>query len=131
MRRFDGPGVTRLQKAHLNDIERRITMKRIIQGLVLATLVTTAQATSFPYDGELVALPAQWTYADRNPVAGNMTGSPFPAGDSELVALPAQSTYADANPVTGTLTGPFASGDGELVALPAQSTYADRYAMEI
>ena len=72
-------------------------MKRIIQGLVLATLVTTAQASPFPAgaDGELVALPAQWTYADRNPVTGNMTGSSFPAGDSELVALPAQSTYAD------------------------------------
>ena len=104
-------------------------MKRIIQGLVLATLVTTAQAGQ--YDGELVALPAQWTYADRNPVAGNM-GSAFPAGDSELVALPAQSTYAGSN--AGSINAQTGSntigGDGELVALPAESTYADRFAME-
>jgi hypothetical protein len=107
-------------------------MKRIIQGLVLATLITTAQASPFPNDGELVALPAQWTHADRNPVAGNMTESSFPAGDSELVALPAESTYADRN--AGSISvqtgGTSIGGDGELVALPAQSTYAERFAME-
>ena len=107
-------------------------MKRIIQGLVLATLVTTAQASPFPSEGEPVPLPAQWTYADRNPVAGNMTGSSFPAGDSELVALSAESTYADryAGSISVQASNGPIGGDGELVALPAQSTYAERFAME-
>ena len=69
-------------------------MKRIIQGLVLATLITTAQASPFPADGEPVALDAQSTYADRNADKGIATGSSFP-GDGEPVALAAQSTYAD------------------------------------
>jgi hypothetical protein len=113
----------------LHGIEKEITMKRVIQVLVLATLVTTAQASPFPADGELVPLAAQSTYADRH--AGNMQGGNWSASEGELVALPAQSTYADRHANEASRTGSaFPGGDGELVALPSQSTYADRFAME-
>ena len=108
-------------------------MKRIIQGLVLATLVTTAQASPFPGNGDPVPLPAEWTYADRHAVEpGAMAGGSF-GGDGELVALPARSTYADrhagdANTMTGSAFP--IDGDGELIPLPARSTYADRFATE-
>ena len=104
-------------------------MKRVIQGLILATLVTAAQASPFPAEGEPVPLAAQSTYADRH--AGNMRGGNWSASESELVALPAQSTYNDRHVnEASTIGSAFPAGDGELVALPAQSTYADRFAME-
>ena len=104
-------------------------MKRVIQGLVLATLVATAQASPFPAEGEPVPLAAQSTYADRH--AGNMTGGNWTASEGELVALPSQSTYTDRHANEPSRIGSaFPAGDGELVALPAQSTYVDRFAME-
>lgn len=56
-------------------------MKRIIQGLVLATLISTAQASPFPADGETIfSVPAEWTYADRHAGEPNiLVGSAFPA----------------------------------------------------
>ena len=70
-------------------------MKRIIQGLVLATLISTAQASPFPEGGEPSGLAPEWTYADRHSGGGNMqVGSAFPEG-GEPSGLPAQSTYAD------------------------------------
>lgn len=101
-------------------------MKRVIQGLVLAALFTTAQAAPFPADGELVPLAAQSTYADRH--AGNMQGGGWSPSEGELVALPARSTYADRHAGEASKIGAAFPGDGELVALPSQSTYADRFA---
>jgi hypothetical protein len=70
-------------------------MKRIIQGLVLATLISTAQASPFPDNGDPVNLPAHWTYADRHAGESNtQEGSAFP-DNGDPVNLPAQSTYAD------------------------------------
>ena len=71
-------------------------MKRIIQGLVLATLISTAQASPFPADAESsYSPPVAWTYADRHAGEPNMlVGSAIPA-DAESSSLSAQSTYAD------------------------------------
>lgn len=104
-------------------------MKRVIQGLVLATLMTTAQASPFPAEGEPVPLAAQSTYAERH--SGNMQGGSWFPSEGELVALRAQSTYAERHANEASRTGSaFPGGDGELVALPSQSTYIDRFAME-
>jgi hypothetical protein len=71
-------------------------MKRIIQGLVLAALVSTAQASPFPADGETIfSVPAEWTYADRHAGEPNtLVGSAIPA-DGEASSLAVESTYAD------------------------------------
>jgi sulfur carrier protein ThiS len=106
-------------------------MKRIIQGLVLATLISTAQASPFPADGEPVNLPAQWTYADRHAGEGNVQLSSAIPGNGEQVNLPAQSTYADAHAGEGNMQlGSAFPADGEPVNLSAQSTYADRFATD-
>ena len=106
-------------------------MKRIIQGLVLATFVSTAQASPFPESGDPVTLPAQSTYADMH--AGKphpQLGSAIPeSGDP--VTLPAKSTYADrfAGETDVSMESAI-PGNGDPVTLPAQSTYADQFAAE-
>ena len=106
-------------------------MKRIIQGLVLATLISTAQASPFPGNGDPVELPAQWTYADRHAGEGNMQmGSAIP-GNGDPVELSALSTYADR--CAGEVQVGLASaipGNGDPVELPALSTYADQFATD-
>jgi len=103
-------------------------MKRVIQGLVLATLMTTAQASPFLAEGEPVPLAAQSTYAERH--SGNMQGGSWSPSEGELVALRAQSTYTDRHANEASRIGSAFPGGGELVALPSQSTYIDRFAME-
>ncbi len=104
-------------------------MKRIIQGLVLATLITTAQASPFPGNGDPVELPPVWTHADNQ--TGPVTGSSFP-GNGDPVELAAQSTYADAHAgEPNTMVGSAIAGNGDPVSLDSLSTYADRYAMEL
>jgi hypothetical protein len=106
-------------------------MKRIIQGLVLATLISTAQASPFPDNGDPVSLPVQWTYADRHAgeVVGDM-GSAIP-GNGDPVNLPTESTYADrfAGEVIVDM-GSAIAGDGDPVSLPTESTYADQFTAE-
>ena len=106
-------------------------MKRIIQGLVLATLISTAQASPFPGNGDPVELPAQWTYADRHAGEGNMqVGSAIP-GNGDPVELPALSTYADRFAGEGDVQlGSAIPGNGDPVELPALSTYADQFATD-
>jgi len=103
-------------------------MKRIIQGLVLAALVTTAQAAPFPAEGEPVALASQSTYADRHVGERSAIGNAF-AADGEPAALVSQSTYADRHTGERSTIGNAFPADGEPVALSSQSTYADRHAM--
>jgi hypothetical protein len=108
-------------------------MKRIIQGLVLATLISTAQASPFPADGDAdYSLPARSTYADRH--AGDRdigVGSPFPAG-GESIGLPAKWTYADRHAGDRDMrVGSAFPADGDAnYGLPARSTYADRFATD-
>ena len=106
-------------------------MKRIIQGLILATLISTAQASPFPGNGDPVSLPVQWTYADRHAgeVVGDM-GSAIP-GNGDPVSLPVESTYADrfAGEVIVDM-GSAIPGNGDPVSLPTESTYADRFATD-
>jgi len=70
-------------------------MKRIIQGLVLATLISTAQASPFPGNGDPVSLPAESTYADRFAGEVHVGLDSAIAGNGDPVSLPALSTYAD------------------------------------
>jgi sulfur carrier protein ThiS len=106
-------------------------MKRIIQGLVLATLISTAQASPFPDNGDPVSLPAQWTYADRHAGEGNMqVGSAIP-GNGDPVSLPAELTYADQFAGEGDVQlGSAIPGNGDPVSLPAELTYADQFATD-
>jgi hypothetical protein len=69
----------------------------LIQGLALATLISTAQASPFPADGDAdYSLPARSTYADRHAGDRDMrVGSAFPADGDADYSLPARSTYAD------------------------------------
>jgi hypothetical protein len=108
-------------------------MKRIIQGLVLATLISTAQASPFPADGDAdLSLPALSTYADRHAGDRNIpVGSAFPVG-GEPLGMPAQWTYADRHAgdrVTRVGSAFPADGDANY-GLPARSTYADRFATD-
>src|SRR4030095_664947 len=99
-------------------------MKRIIQGLVLATLVSTAQASPFPADGEgVLGIPVEWTYADKHAVEPNgFVGSAIPVG-SESFAFPAQSTYADKHAgEPNRLVGSAIPEDGEAFMLQARET---------
>ena len=106
-------------------------MKRIIQTLVLATLISTAQASPFPANGDPVFLPAEWTYADRHAGEGNVQlGSAIP-GNGDPVSLPTESTYADAHTGEGDMQlGSAIPGNGDPVSLPSLSTYADRFATD-
>ena len=106
-------------------------MKRIIQGLVLGTLISTAQASPFPDNGDPVSLPAQWTYADRHAGgADGQVGSAIP-GNGDPVNLPAKSTYADGFAGEGNMQlGSAIPENGDPVNLPAKSTYADQFAAE-
>lgn len=104
-------------------------MKRIIQGLILAALISTAQASPFPGNGDPVNLPVEWTYADRH--AGEDVrdmGSAIP-GNGDPVSLPVESTYADrfAGEV-GVDMGSAIPGNGDPVGLQTESTYADQFA---
>jgi hypothetical protein len=106
MRRFEGPWVQRTTKAHFNDIEKESTMKRIIQGLAFAALVSGAPAVW-----------SEWNFNDAD------SGS----------SIPAQSTYADRHanePVQLFGFASLADADAGSI-LPAQSTRADRYAEEL
>src|SRR5688572_5088500 len=95
MRRFEGPGSNGLHGA-LQWYLKETTMKRIIQSLVLATLISTAQASPLPADAEPVSLPTQPTHADRYAgVADVQMGSAIPAGAEDIVSSPSGSTYAD------------------------------------
>ena len=106
-------------------------MKRIIQSLVLATLISTAQASPFPGNGDPVSLPPEWTYADRN--AGDdsvQLGSAIP-GNGDPVSMPAESTYADAHAGEGNMqVGSAFPDNGDPISLPALSTYADQFATD-
>ena len=106
-------------------------MKRIIQGLVLATLISTAQASPFPGNGDPVTLPALSSYADRHAGEGNaQSGSAIP-GNGDPVSLSTESTYADANAVApSTMVGSAIPGNGDPVSVPAWSTYADSFATD-
>src|SRR5262245_57241691 len=109
-------------------------MKRIIPALVLAALVSTAQASPFPADGEgVLGIPVEWTYADKHAGEPNrLVGSAIPVG-SESFSFPAQSTYADKHAgEPNTLVGSAFPADGEgNPGLQAQSTYADRFAKDL
>ena len=108
-------------------------MKRIIPALVLAALVSTAQASPFPADGEAIGgVPVEWTYADKH--AGDPSkGDPVIARGDNTFSLPAQSTYADKHAgEANTLVGSAFPADGEAFGgLQAQSTYADRFAKDL
>ena len=75
-------------------------MKRIIQGLAFAALISGAPAVwsawNFNDADEGSSIPAQSTYADqRAGERARLIGFPSrPAGDVPL-SMPAQSTYAD------------------------------------
>jgi len=106
-------------------------MKRIIQGLVLAALISTAQASPFPDNGDPVSLTVEWTYADRH--AGEVIvdmGSAI-AGNGDPVSLTVESTYADrfAGEVDVDM-GSAIAGNGDPVSLTVESTYADRFAKD-
>lgn len=61
-------------------------MKRIIQGLVLATLISTAQASAFPAGAEDVAsLPSASTHADRYASAADADGQRDPCRRGAVV----------------------------------------------
>src|SRR5262245_20978790 len=104
-------------------------MKRIIQGLFVAALVSTAQASPFPVSAEESSSPAvEWTYADRHAGEPNRVDGVIPGG-GETYGLPAQSSYADEHAnEPRTLVGSAIPEDGEAFRLEAQSTYADRFA---
>jgi len=104
-------------------------MKSIIQGLFLATLISAAQASPFPMDGEAVSIPTQSTYTDRFDDKGDkLAGSAFPVS-AEEVSVPVQWTHADRNPVEGNIQlGSTFPMDGEAVSIPARSTCAEAYA---
>jgi len=106
-------------------------MKSIIQGLVLATLISTAQASPFPGNGDPVSLPPEWTYADRNAGEGDVQlGSAIP-GNGDPVSLAAESTYADAHAGEGNMqVGSAFPDNGDPISLPALSTYADQFATD-
>jgi hypothetical protein len=72
-------------------------MKRIIQSLVLAALISTAQASPFPAGAEEVAsLPSESTHADRySGIADVQTSSAIPAGAEDVASLPPEPTHAD------------------------------------
>ena len=104
-------------------------MKSIIQGLFLATLISAAQASPFPMNGEELSIPTQSTYTDRFADKGDVhAGNAFPA-NAEEVSVPVQWTHADRNPVAGNIQlGSAFPMDGEAVSIPAHSTYAEAYA---
>ena len=72
-------------------------MKRIIQALVLATLVSTAQASAFPAGADDVAsLPSESTYADQFVGQPDVqTSSAIPAGADDMASLASEPTHAD------------------------------------
>lgn len=109
-------------------------MKRIIPALVLAALVSTAQASPFPADGEAIGgVPVEWTYADKHANEPNtLVGSAIPVG-SEWYSFPAQSTYADkhANEPNTLVGSAFPVGSETFIGLQARSTYADRFAKHL
>ncbi|MGZ9080380.1 MAG: hypothetical protein ACXW2A_18820 [Burkholderiales bacterium] len=105
-------------------------MKRIIQGLVLASLFSVAQASPFPGNGDPVFLEPEWTHAERSAGQddGMKLGSAIP-GNGDPVELPALSTYADAHVNEPNMqAGSAIPGNGDPVELPALSTYADSFA---
>jgi carbonic anhydrase len=106
-------------------------MKRIIQGLVLAALVSavqTSQASAFPASGDETSVPVAWTYADRH--AGEMNqsiGSAFPASGDEK-SVPVAWTYADKHAGELQIMGNAFPASGDEKPVPVASTYADRFA---
>src|ERR1700693_5566938 len=76
-------------------ISQETTMKRIIQGLFLAALVSAvqpSQASAFPASGDETSVPVAWTYADRHAGEINQSvGSAFPASGDET-SVPVAST---------------------------------------
>ena len=102
-------------------------MKRLVQAFVLATLVSAAQASPFPGNGDPVGVSPQWTHADRYASAGDVSGSSIP-GNGDPVALPARSTYSDVHAGESNMqVGSAFPGNGDPVSLPSHSTYADRF----
>ena len=107
-------------------------MKRIIQGLALAALISTAQASqasAFPPDGEPTSVPVAWTYADRHAGGPDLrVGSSFPPNGEET-SVPVASTYADRHAgESGQIIGSAFPPDGEPKSVPVAWTRADRYA---
>ena len=108
-------------------------MKRIIQGLVLSTLISTAQASPNPANGDdpIGGPSPEWTYADRHAGEGNMQlGSAFPAGD-ETTGPAVEWTYADRHAGEGDmqLGSAFPLGDDVSGPVPLP-TSADRFATD-
>ena len=111
-------------------------MKRIIQAMVVAALITGAQAVSadaFPGNGDPIVLQSEWTYADKNAAGIAQGGSvdPFP-GNGDPVVLASQETHAERHAgeiAQGGLADAF-PGHGDPVVLPAMSTYADQFVTE-
>jgi hypothetical protein len=112
-------------------------MKRIIQGLTFAALISGAPAVwsewNFNDADAGASIPARSTYADRH------AGEPvqligfawLPKGEAFL-GIPAQSNYAyrhAGEPVQLYGFGSLVDADAG-VSLPTQSTYADRFATD-
>ena len=109
-------------------------MKRIIQGLAFAALVSGAPAVwsewNFNDAGAGVSIPTQSTYADR--YAGKpaqLIGFASNVNGDLGVSIPTRSTYADRDAGKPVQLIGFASNvDGDLgVSIPTRSTYADRF----
>jgi hypothetical protein len=133
MRRFEGPGNEMLQRRTFINIQE-VIMKRIIQGLALAALVSAAQVSygsAFPADGEPTSVPVAWTYADRHAVGSDQRmGSAFPANGEEK-SVPVASTYADRHAgESDRRVGSAFPENGDEKSIPVASTYADRYARQ-
>lgn len=111
-------------------------MKRIIQAVVVAALVTGAQASSadaFPGNGDPIVLAPASTYADQHAatIAQGGSNNPFP-GDGEPVVLASAWTYADRNAAAiaaAPSSDPF-PGNGDPIVLVPMSTYADGFVTE-
>ena len=104
-------------------------MKRIIQAVVVAALLTGAQAQA--EDGA-IGLPSQWTYADRNAaeIAKEVVVSAFPGKAADPVSLASQSTYADQHAAEIAREVVASAFPGEAADPVMLSTYADRFVNE-
>jgi hypothetical protein len=87
--------------AHVDHIEKESTMKRIIQGLAFAALISGAPAvwseSNFNDADAGSSIPVAWTYADKHLTETDKRRPAFDfGGTAEFAsALPVTSTYAD------------------------------------
>ena len=107
-------------------------MKRIIQGLFLATLISAAQASPFPMGGDEGSGPAnEWTYADRHIGDRDVRiGTAFPMGSDDVSGPAPHSTYADSHAGDRDMLAgnPFPVGGDDGSGPAPRSTYAEAYA---